>query len=310
MGKVFIASGIRLFREQILDGSFIAMALLFLLSGFCCTALAVLDQISVLSFWSLFGLQVASGKRVLAMCLAFRQAQRQCALAECDIRRERGFRQRQSRFLGMLSHELKTPLAVIDGAAQSLRQLPGGEYPEVERRHRRIRKAVQRIEALLGQCLTQDRLDDAGLALQPRPFDLAELARAIAEDHPDEKARVAVDAPPTLSLQGDAALLRIALHNLIDNALKYSPPHAPVFLVLREESRGVAVEVADGGPGIPPALGERIFEPFVRGEHLGDTAGAGLGLYLVSRIAELHQGRVTLAESRRGACFRLWLPMQ
>jgi signal transduction histidine kinase len=310
--------------RAIADGSFLMALLLFCL-GFLPLALLGQNQMHGIVLCAVYSAQIASGVHVLMTHLAFsahmRQMARDChqalakaARAEGKARQEQSFRHRQSRFLGMLGHELKTPLAVIDSAAQSLQQLPGSELPEVARRHLRIRKAVKHIDALLGQCLTQDRIDDAGLAVRFHAIDLARLAHGLIEERPDEdKARITLKAPPALPMRGDAALLRIALLNLLDNALKYSPPATPVSLSMREENRenqaGLAIDVADCGPGISSTLGETIFEPFVRGEQSGDTAGTGLGLYLARRIVEMHQGCLSF-ESRMGACFRVWLPFK
>lgn len=303
----------------------VVVILLALLSGLGFSLLMALDTPLSKTHWAIREAWLILPSHILMLQLAFlahlrlmgqdlRQAQEAAAAAADEILRERNFRHQQSRFLGMISHELKTPLAVIDSAAQSLQQLPGSGNPDVDRRHQRIRKSVKRIDSLLGQCAIQDRLDDAGLTLRLERFDVANLARALANDYAEEGSHIAINAPMVLHMEGDAALLRIALLNLIDNAVKYSPPATPIFVALHEahltDSAGVLLEVADLGPGIPPDLAETVFNPFVRGEHHSHITGTGLGLYLVRRIVELHGGHVTLAAGQcTGACFRICLPV-
>jgi signal transduction histidine kinase len=314
----------RQFLGGVPGGAFLAFSLLLCLLGFSIGILTLLGVVPAV-LWAIHGVQLASIGHVLMMNLAVSarmraidRARREAVLlvdaAEIEAERERNFRYRQSRFLGMLSHELKTPLSVIDSAVQSLQQLPGGEHPDVERRHHRIRKAVKRIDGLIGQCLTQDRIDDSGLIVRRQPMDLAWLVRAVVEDKFEDKVRIAIEAPGDLLMEGDEVLLRIAILNLIDNALKYSPVatlvHVAVHEAFLEGKSGAAIDVADSGPGISASLAERIFEPFVRGDQQGYIAGAGLGLYLVRRIIEMHRGRITLVEQSRGACFRIWLPIE
>lgn len=314
----------RLYLGGMPGGVFIFASLALFLVGFFPIVLKSLGLLPYSALWIFHGIQIAAVGHVLMMNLAvsarmrsIEQARRVALMlaeeSEAVAQQERRFRGHQSRFLAMLSHELKTPLSVIEGAVQSLEQLPGAEHAEVVRRHRRIRQSVERLDALLGQCLAQDRLDDSGLAPRFSAVDIVGLLNTLVADRLENDAPILLQAPAALYLSGDAALLHIALVNLIDNALKYSPADAPVRVSVGEaavaEQNGVAVWVADSGPGIPAVLAERIFEPFVRGEQQGDIPGAGLGLYLVRRIVELHQGDIRLLEQSQGACFYIWLPI-
>jgi signal transduction histidine kinase len=220
----------------------------------------------------------------------------------------------QSRFIAMLSHELKTPLAVIDGAAQSLQRLNPMNAPEVSRRHVRIRNAVARINRLVEQFLTTDRIDSNGQSTGLEWLDIVPMLQQCAEHCVDGAARVRLNLPTTLRGQFDTPLLRVALTNLLDNALKYSPEQTHVTVTARkcidDESRrsGIEIVVTDAGGGIPPDLVPRLFDRYARGENVGAISGAGLGLHLVQRIAALHGGSITLLPSQQGAAFRLWLP--
>jgi signal transduction histidine kinase len=101
---------------------------------------------------------------------------------------------------------------------------------------------------------------------------------------------------------------------LIDNAIKYAPLHTKVTVSAgystENNSHGVEIIVADEGPGIPPELHAQVFIPYMRGDNAAYVAGAGLGLYLVRRISELHGGRADLLPTLGGAVFRIWLPTE
>jgi signal transduction histidine kinase len=322
-GLASVGHAFRLYLGGMPGGIFLLVSLSLFLAGLFPMLLKTLGLLPYSALWVFHGIQIAAVGHVLMMNLAvsarmrsIEQARQEAVVlageSEAVAQQERRFRGHQSRFLAMLSHELKTPLSVIEGAVQSLERLPGAEHAEVVRRHRRIRQSVERLDVLLGQCLTQDRLDDSGLVPRFSAVDIVGLLNTLVADRLENNAPILLQAPAALYLSGDFALLHIALVNLIDNALKYSPPDTLVRVSVGEaaveKQNGVEVLVADSGPGIPAALAERIFEPFVRGEQQGDISGAGLGLYLVRRIVELHQGYIRLLEQSQGACFYIWLP--
>jgi signal transduction histidine kinase len=234
--------------------------------------------------------------------------------AEMDVQNERKAVLEQSRFIGMITHELKTPLAVIDAATQSLERAARAEHATVSYRYDRIRRAVQRIERLVDQFLSADQIDHVHGQLKISTFDAARLLKGVADASLCAPERIHLQLPEQASLSADAAQMRIALANLVDNAIKYSPADSPIHLSLRACSRngcgGMEFVVADEGPGVPVELRDRIFSRYTRGEDVGHISGAGLGLYLVQRIVAAHQGTVTLqARSTLGAAFHVWLPM-
>ncbi|MDP2794948.1 MAG: sensor histidine kinase [Sulfurisoma sp.] len=243
-------------------------------------------------------------------------AEARADLAESRAEAESAAQREHRQFVAMLTHELRTPLSVIDGAVQSLEYLHQPENEEVRLRHRRIRRSVGRINGLVKQFLAKDRVDDARLTVRPVPLDGVALARLAVESCVEGAVeRVDLDAPAALPCRGDAALVQVALVNLLDNALKYSPPASPVGFQVeameRQGRAGVAWTVADRGAGIASASWDEVFGKYVRGEDHDHVSGAGLGLYLVRRIAELHGGGVEILE-REGwsAVLRFWLPLE
>jgi signal transduction histidine kinase len=136
-------------------------------------------------------------------------------------------------------------------------------------------------------------------------WDMDELYRAVAEER-DLHLRTIVAAP--LPVLGDRELVQQAIANLLDNALKFSPPGSVIDLTARLEERVVQIEVADRGPGIAAADRDRASERFFRAETARHTSGSGLGLALVSAVAQLHNGTLQLCDNRPGLRAIVCLP--
>ena len=312
----------RLWRRGRAEGIYMLVANVTALFGSVASTLAVLgimqDDLFTLNIrlFSLLGhtlaLQFALSVRFRVMYVERHRATEQYRAAQLDAAWSREAHLEQTRFIAMLSHELKTPLAVIDSAAQSLERIDRSNNPEVERRHERIRRGVGRIDQLVEQFLTTDRVDADGISDQRCTVDVKNLLVMVADTSPDGAERLHLSAPAALTLVADRALLRVAVGNLVDNALKYAPSDSKVHVSARPQDEsgvaGVEITVADEGQGIAPALRDQVFSRYCRGENVGHVSGAGLGLYLVRRIAELHGGQVSLLPHSPGAVFRLWLP--
>lgn len=218
----------------------------------------------------------------------------------------------RSGLLASVSHDLRTPLAVITGAASTLRADPALE-PETRRDlSDAICEEAERLERLVANLLDMTRLD-AG-AVEPRRewVPLVEvLGGALTRLDPRLAGRRVVTAlPDDLPLVSlDPVLVEQLFVNLLENAAKYTPAGSTVEIGARREGDTLCVEVADRGPGIPPGDEERIFERFHRGAHAG-VRGVGLGLPIARAIAQAHGGRLVAANrAGDGAVFRLTLPM-
>jgi len=145
----------------------------------------------------------------------------------------------------------------------------------------------------------------ATLDLAPPLADLAELYGAVAEE---KGVTLSADIPERLPAHGDRELIQQAVANLLDNAVKFSPPGGTVRLQARPAAAGVEVLVADQGAGIPPEDLKRATERFFRGESARSTPGAGLGLALVQAVAQLHGGTLRLEDAAPGLAATLSLP--
>jgi signal transduction histidine kinase/ABC-type amino acid transport substrate-binding protein len=229
-----------------------------------------------------------------------------------DMAEQTATQQRQ--FIAMLSHEVRTPLAVIDATAQVLMLRLNAEtdkHPLVNR----IRRGAARLAYFFDNCLTADRIDSQNFSVQPSPVAVGQLVTSVTENaalqSPDH--RIELDIEPGLpALQGDQVLLRIMLMNLLSNALKYSPESTPVLLRVWRKTDEVALccfAVKDQGPGIPADEIDLIFQKYQRGRSAEGKPGAGLGLSVVTRIAKLHGGSVTVASQQgRSTQFTVEIP--
>ncbi len=229
-------------------------------------------------------------------------------------RLERSFEQLR-RFTSDASHELRTPLTVIRSVGEvGLRERHDeAGYREVIGT---MLEEADRLTLLTTTLLELTRAEGGSATLKWEPIDLRELARdaaslisVLAEE---KNVRLILDMPQApMMVQGDWTMLRQALVNLIDNAVKHSPPGATVNLVCRDEGDGVEIAVVDQGPGIAPEHLPHIFERFYRVDASRNRAegGFGLGLAIARWAVEAHGGHLD-AESRPGvgSVFRIVLP--
>ncbi|MDZ5459864.1 sensor histidine kinase [Azohydromonas lata] len=212
----------------------------------------------------------------------------------------------QKRFIGDAAHQLRTPLAGLK--SQTELALQGCTDAELRSRLERVHQSATRSAHLVNQLLTLARAEPESALVQDRSaFDLRQLARELTAELVPRALRAGVDLglDPALEEDGDAVpvranalLLREALSNLIDNAIRYAGRGSEVTVRVRREGGQAVAEVEDNGPGIPAAERERVFERFVRGTTTGD--GCGLGLAIVKEIIERHAGQVELADGAAG----------
>ncbi|HJV34508.1 sensor histidine kinase [Geomonas sp.] len=215
---------------------------------------------------------------------------------------EREALQSQARFVDMISHEYRTPLAIIRANLDIL-EMKAGSNPELTRNFGKMRRAVARLVEVLEISLGRERMDEAIKKASRELIHLAPFVESMMEEMRElwGEGRLVLELGEVEgSLTGDSLLLKTAFLNLVDNALKYSPESAPVVLSLERDGQEALVAVRDSGQGIVREELERVFEKYYRGSGSRDTRGAGVGLHLVKKIIEQHGGRVTLENSPQG----------
>ncbi len=227
--------------------------------------------------------------------------------------------EQQRRFMADASHELRTPVAIVCGESEvalSQSERSPEEYREslaiLHDEGRRLTRIVEDLFMLARADAGQYQPDFTNLYLDETVSDCVRAVRSLAArrrvelryQHPNEE----------LPLRGDEGLIRRMLLNLLDNAIKYTPPGGQVSVEVWQDSAGYAVRVADTGEGIPAEAQPHIFERFYRADKARGRAseaggGAGLGLSIATLIAQLHGGRVALERSdARGSTFIFSLP--
>jgi PAS domain S-box-containing protein len=218
----------------------------------------------------------------------------------------------QERFLAILGHDLRNPLASIDMGAGILRQL--SKDPATTRILDRMRASSLRMSRMIEQILDLTRARLAGgLPLSPKPMDLRDLIARIVEElrviHPSRAIELHAGPLPGV---WDPDRLEQVFSNLVGNALLYGDPTKPITIDGRSEGRLISVEVHNEGVPIPPEMQPTIFSPFRRGERdsrATKTAGLGLGLYISREVTISHGGNLDLQSSAiGGTTFRVTLP--
>lgn len=241
-----------------------------------------------------------------------------------DITRFREEEEMKNTFTSIMSHELKTPVALIKGYAQTLARPDAQWDAETARQSLQIiEEEADRLEALINNLLDASRIQASGLRLDYADVDLQTLARKVAEAYrlQTEHHQIELDFPKPLPLiWGDETRLRQVLTNLVNNAIKYSPAGGVIRIggwVEQEPSvdqaSRVVLYVADEGIGIPQQELPNIFERFYRVDTSlrRSTAGAGLGLFLCKAIVEAHSGEIwARSEPGKGTTFFVALPIE
>jgi two-component system OmpR family sensor kinase len=221
--------------------------------------------------------------------------------------------QRLRQFLADASHELRTPLTSIRGYSELFRRGAANRPEDLVPAMRRIEDEATRMGVLVDDLLLLARLDQ-GRPLDRFPVDLVAIAREVTADAAvvDAERSISFEAPAPIVVLGDEQRLRQAVANLVGNALDHTPPGTPVEVRVRVDAGRAVLAVTDHGPGIPPEHLPRIFERFYRADpsRTRESGGMGLGLAIVSSIAEAHGGSARVeSEIGAGATFIVELPL-
>jgi PAS domain S-box-containing protein len=222
---------------------------------------------------------------------------------------------RKDEFLAMLAHELRNPLGSIHNAVEVLRMCPV-EHPDLAWASGLIGRQVAQLTRLVDDLLEVSRITRGMLALRTERLELSRVFREVAESSAellaerDHELRISVPEEP-LVLEADPARLAQVLGNLLDNAAKHSPRGGRITLSAEREGGRAVIEVRDAGRGMTPEELTRAFELFYQAPAGRGRAGLGVGLALVKRLVELHEGSVEAHSEGlgRGSLFRVRLPL-
>jgi two-component system sensor histidine kinase KdpD len=202
----------------------------------------------------------------------------------------------QTALLNSISHDLRTPLVSITGALSSLQE-DDIELDEAARHSlvENAREEAERLNRLVGNLLDMTRIEAGALKVAREPCDVQDVIGAALQPLDDQlRGRpLTIDVPPDMPLVPlDFVLVVQVLVNLLDNALKYSPPGTPIEVRAHVDGAEAHIQVTDRGVGIPPDDLERVFDKFYRVQQPGQVTGTGLGLSICKGIVEAHGGRI------------------
>ena len=220
----------------------------------------------------------------------------------------------KSNFMRMMSHDLKTPLARIQGMAEVIRE----GAPLTDRQKvalDTIAESSEELTEFIASILSLSRIESKEMKLQLRSRDVNQVLREVMRKARFSAKRknieIVAELEPLFSIKLDEDLIKTVFTNLIENAIKYSDEGSKVLVTSEEVNNELVVQVADQGRGIAPEETKSVFERFYRARNSRkDTAGNGLGLYLARYFVELHNGRIEIeSELNRGSTFTVRLPM-
>jgi len=239
--------------------------------------------------------------------------------AEAEIRKalekEKELNELKSRFISMVSHEFRTPMATILFSAGLLETYSAKWSEEKKQVHiNRIQSAVQHMTNLLNDVLLIGKAEAGKLEFNPHPINLESFCQELLEDvkltDKNQHQIIFTSEGVGESAKMDEKLLRHILSNLLSNAVKYSPANTTINFHLQCPDKAAIFKIQDAGIGIPPEDLTHLFEPFHRATNVGTIQGTGLGLAIVKRSVDLHGGEITVqSEVGVGTIFIVKLPL-
>ena len=210
-------------------------------------------------------------------------------------------------FIANVSHELKTPLAVMGNYATML-QRPGITEEEKNDYAKAISEAARRLAQLITNILKLNKLENQQIFPQHQEFDLGEqLCQSLLQFEDAWEAKdleIETEIQDDVCIKSDPELLGLVWNNLISNAVKFTPAGGSIGVMLKTDRNAVVVSVSDTGCGMTPEVGQHIFEKFYQGDTSHATQGNGLGLALVKRVVDILHGEITVQSTHgQGSTF-------
>jgi signal transduction histidine kinase len=321
---VLVGSGLLLvWRPRLVIAAHVAFVATFVVANVATgkigpvpTALSNLTFLSVIALVAAMGqvVQFQTQREQLIQRVRLEQATSKLERAHADLQQLDQFK---SRFFANMTHELRTPLALILTPLELLLQGEMDQFGEAARNsfHSMYRSALKLLK-LINDLLDLSRLEESRLRLHVAEHELVAYLRALTDESQVLARRQGILL--TFAASVECATVRCDLDrlervfvNLLSNAIKFTPPHGRVDVSMSATGAGIQVVVEDDGPGFAPDQAEKIFERFYQVDMEGtrEHGGAGIGLALARELVHLHGGTITASsDGRRGACFVVKLP--
>jgi signal transduction histidine kinase len=253
--------------------------------------------------------------RVAQRTRALMQANHRLAVQWLRLQRANGFK---NEILGTVAHDLKNPLGVILGRTEMLTELISAGSPKESLSNQvgHIRDATRHMTAMVDDLISDAMADAFDISIRREPVDIAGLVSEVADANQplaaNKQQTITVSAPPNHITMCDADRIREAIDNLVSNAIKYSPVGGKISIMVSYEQNNTIIRIADEGAGLSPEDIGRLFGRFQRlsAKPTGGESSTGLGLSIVKRIIDMHDGEVTAqsAGPGSGSTFTVILP--
>jgi PAS domain S-box-containing protein len=229
-----------------------------------------------------------------------------------DINSQKLLEQHKNDFIGIASHELRTPITSVKASLQMLVKIKNDPSSElfsklVERSNRGVQKTID----LLNDLLSVSRINEGQFHLKKHDFDLSKLLAANADNlQLGEARKIELRATLEITVNADENMVEQVIVNFINNAVKYAPQSKDITLLLERNGHMAKLAVKDSGPGIAAEKIPHLFERYYRVDHSGKQAGLGLGLYICAEIIHKHGGEIGVeSELGKGSTFWFTLPL-
>ncbi len=276
-----------------------------------------------LEWWNINNIKYASLLNIVLMTIALAErfweiekltmaALRESELKSLELATERVATERQKRFLTMLSHEYRTPLAIIQSSLDIMDLQMSNQYPENRSELDKMKRAVRRLVEMMDVSLEKSRLSDSrekeGAVRIPLASFMATEAEEVRALWPKRTFRFAISLTDQ-AINSEKHYFTTALFNLLDNAQKYSPPDSPIDVDCHGEDNEVVIRIRNQSDGLLMNETELLFRKYQRGSNSNNTNGSGLGLWLVQEIIQRHHGAVTFEKSGAYVVVTVRLPL-
>jgi len=232
-----------------------------------------------------------------------------------SLEKEKELNEMKSRFISTTSHEFRTPLTSVLSSTELLQRYSSKWDDDKKKEHfNRIYNSVEYLIKLLDNILTVSKTDSGNISCNPELVDLYQLSKECGKDAKvlmkEEHEFIFNYNSSVNEFQLDPKLMRFIFSNLLSNAAKYSPSGGKIGLTINSDIQNIIIEISDEGIGIPAEEIDKVFDSFYRSKNTGIVAGTGLGLTIVKRAVELHNGEIFVkSELNKGTTFTVKIPL-